>query len=149
MSCSRSAPLTWLVAAVALVAGTGGCEAKSSLSGIVSYDGKVIEEGTVRLFPVNGTLGKGAAGNIVRGEYSIPVDAGLPPGTYSVVITALRETGRWSSAPEVVPIEFGGSGKLEKRKEVVQYIPKKYNRASELEIELVSGDNSRDFQLEK
>ena len=139
----------FLLASLLLAAATVGCGQSVTVSGKVRFDGKPLPEGSIRFFPAKGTPGDGAAAKIVEGDYLIPVDSNLRPGTYSVMIVALKETGKWAYSPDIVPVEFGGTGKREKYKERVQYIPEKYNYSTTLQVVLDQPANSADFQLDK
>ena len=123
-----SAPLAlvlWLSAGVLAASSLAGCgkEARSSLSGKVTLAGKPVTEGAIVLRPLQGTRSPGAITKINGGQYSIGPDVGLVAGKYLVAITATRGDQ--------------------------QYIPDKYNRGSELTVELTAGENTTDFSLEE
>ena len=62
---------------------------------------------------------------------------GPPPGKYRVEIVWYKKTGK-----QVV-----GSDPPNKEDETIQVIPEKYNKASELKVDLTSGSNTHDFPL--
>lgn len=127
-----------------------GCGAESAtLAGSANYDGKPIPEGVVRLMPVKPTTGPGGAGEIVNGQFEIGSDGKLTSGTYKVAVLGMRKTGRRERASEAVPVELGGTGKLEMVEQFEQYIPNKYNRSTQLEITLSAGENRQAFELER
>ncbi len=129
------------VGAMLLVAGCGS-DATSWVAGTCSYDGTPIDEGQIRLFPLEGTPGHGAATRIVQGTYTFEPAAGLVAGEYLVAVSATRATGRMLAGeglpgePDVVP-------------EIEQYIPERYNHASELRLTLEPGENQHDLALAK
>ena len=125
-----------------------GCEKPVSVSGTIRFAGEPISVGSIRFFPVKGTEGEGAATMINEGNYEIPVEQNMLAGTYIVSIFAEKETGRTLLSPDIIPVEDGGTGKREKYKETVQYIPQKYNLASRLEVILEEGENTKDLNLE-
>ena len=129
-----------------------GCENPISVSGTITFEGEPIPQGSIRFFPMPETPGDGASSVIADGAYSIPLDANLLPGKYLVQIYAEKETGRTLLSPEIIPIDEGGTGKQERYKELVQYIPQKYNGDSRLIIELSdhpNPENIEHFELEK
>lgn len=125
-----------------LVAAGCGSGSTSSLSGTCSYGGAPIEEGQIRLFPIDGTPGHGAATRIEQGRYAFDPTAGLVPGNYLVAVSGTRATGRMLAGeglpgePDMVP-------------EIEQYIPERYNHTSELRLTLEPGENHHDFTLPK
>ena len=124
-----------------LVAGCGAGET-SWVSGACSYGGAAIDEGQIRLFPVEGTPGHGAATRIVQGTYAFEPAAGLVPGEYLVAVSATRATGRML-AGEGIP------GEPNTVPEIEQFIPERYNHASELRLTLKPGENHHDLALAK
>jgi hypothetical protein len=123
-----------------VVAAGCGQGATSSLTGTCSYGGAPIEEGQIRLFPIDGTPGHGAATRIEQGRYAFAPTAGLFAGEYLVAVSATRATGRMLAGeglpgePDMVP-------------EILQYIPERYNQDSQLRITLKPGENEHDFTL--
>ena len=130
--------------------------AAASLKGTVKFGGQAVESGVIRLAPGAGTLGAGGASKITNGEFSIPSGETLKSGEHTVLIMATRSTGRKVQAPaiqsEVVNAdgESGAASASSSPKmidETEQYIPEKYNRASELTITLQPGENTKDWDL--
>ncbi len=127
----------WLAFALVLgtIPGCGGSTA--SLSGKVSFEGKPVDNGSIRLDSIGDTQGLPAASPIQAGQYAIPASAGLVPGEYRVTISASRDTGKKRLDPESgqqVPV-------------IQQLIPEKYNSASTLTVKLEAGENTKDFDL--
>ena len=144
-SCFRNRPailLCWLSICVFFVCGILGCGSSGacSLSGQVTFDDQPITDGNIRLNPIEGASGPGGSAKIVDGRYEIPEDGGMLAGKHRVLISATRETGRMVRAENL----GGGPDRIE---QVVQYIPARYNRNSELEVELNLGENTKDFAL--
>ena len=125
---------------LAIICGLAGCDDSSggrhSISGTVTYESEPLAKGNITFLPKNG--GQPAASMVVAGDFSIPAKKGLMPGKYRVEIKARRATGKTFLDEE--------SGKTED--ELVQYLPPKYNRRTELEVTVVRGDrNTFSFEL--
>ncbi|MFM1904620.1 MAG: hypothetical protein RLZZ440_2520 [Planctomycetota bacterium] len=104
----------------------------------MSLGGQELPEGVIRFFPLGD--GIGSDGPIAAGRYAIPADRGLSRGTYRVEISALKATGRR------VPDLDAGPGDM--KDEVIETVPARYNRDSELRVEFDPGAiQSHDFQL--
>ncbi len=114
--------------------------ASCSLSGQVTFEGQPIEDGNIRLNPIEGTPGKGGAAKIVNGAYEIAEGNGMLAGKHQVLISATRGTGRMVRAESL----DGGPSQTE---QIVQYIPARYNHATELVLDLEPGENAEDFPL--
>lgn len=124
------------------VSGCGGEGDPCSVSGEVRFDSQPIAQGDLRLDPVDGTLGPGGSAKIVDGKFVIAQAKGMLAGRYLVRITATRATGRKVKNRENL------SGNQREIEEVVQFIPARYNFASELTLELVSGENTKSLELQ-
>jgi hypothetical protein len=121
-----------------------GCSSEGdpcSLSGQVTFDGKPVEDGDLRLDPIQGTPGQAVPAWISGGKYEIPLEAGLLAGKYRAWITATRRTGRIIRPAEPMP------GEPREWPHEVQYIPAKYNEQSKLELTLTPGENTHEFVL--
>jgi len=128
--------------ALCLVVGCGGGN-PCSVGGQVTFDGQPIEDGNIRLDPIEESLGASGAAKITGGKYSIPQDKGMLAGKHQVRISATRSTGRMVPVAEVLEGE-----PQEMREEIIQYIPARYNQESELTVELAPGENTKDFDLQ-
>ena len=137
-----------------LVAGCSSGEV-STLKGQVTFGGEPLADGTIRLVPQAGATGQGAAGTITNGSYEIAGGAGLTPGKYQVVIAATREATPEEAAARQTGEEEentpNAEGEVDKGDSApkVQLIPAKYNLRSELTLDVVAGENTKDFALEK
>ncbi|NLE38203.1 MAG: hypothetical protein GX621_09290 [Pirellulaceae bacterium] len=111
---------------------------RRGIEGTVTLDGQPIPEGYIKLVPLEGTRGPTAGASIVDGRFSIDAAKGTFVGTFRVEILATRETGRQAFdtlAKEAYTVRE-------------QYIPAKYNTASELTAEISdSGPNLLGFEL--
>jgi hypothetical protein len=121
-----------------------GCGYRSSLervyvSGSVSYAGQPIEIGQIRFIPVEPTRAPITVENIRDGAYETDKSGGVPVGNFRVEIR-MFDRHEYENAPRVPGTPS-----------VKQLLPNKYNRDSELTINIESGSDSieKDFNLEK
>lgn len=122
-----------LVASAVIFAGCGpGGPATHSVTGSVTFDGTPVAEGEIIFRDAAGQM-KSYGGRITDGKYAFDSE----PGKKKVEITAMRdvpgEMDTTSNPGEEVPLRE-------------QYIPEKYNDASELTTE-VTGSAPIDFDL--
>ena len=122
--------------------GCGG-NSLSPVTGEVTYGGEPIADGEIRFIPqTDSSDGPGITGaKITDGTYSVPAQKGVLAGTSRVEIYARKNTGRKLKAVPPAPI-----GSL--IDESIQYIPRDYNTASTLTVEIKAGANEFDFDLE-
>ena len=99
---------------------TQGDPNKASVSGMVTFNGEPIANGSITFIPTEGNGGPSAGGSILAGKYSIAQSKGPMIGMNRVEIVAVRETGK---------------------------IPAKYNEISELTEDLKQGHNEIHFEL--
>lgn len=121
--------------------GPGGEPRRAAIQGFVTFDGAPLDEGVVVLMPAEGTKGPTAGSAVAKGGFSIAAAGGPAVGRYRVEVRALRKTGRRVKAVVAV-------GGQKEREEFEQFIPAKYNTASELEVEIKPGRNTMTLQLE-
>ena len=128
------------VCTILAIVGVGGCRNASSLdvhpvAGKVTFDGQPVEDGLITFNGVSGDT-RGFAGRIERGLYKVETFA----GPMKVSITAQREIpGKFIQAAPDQP------------KEPVreQYIPTRYNEATELQADVPRGGiRELNFDLE-
>ncbi len=154
--------LWMLVGAIAVIVsiGCGGAgTGTASLSGSVTLDGEPLAEGTIQLRPTGGAAGVGGTSDITNGSYSIPVGSGLDPGAHSVVIMAMRPATPEEMAKQAQDINMDEPEAGEEEEEdavtpeppspMTQYLPAKYNSQTTLTADIVAGENTKDFPLEK
>jgi len=125
----------------AVLTGCDGRVSKVAVSGSVTYDGEPIADGQVAFEPRG--EGRMEFGIITDGKYSIPQEFGLVPGTYLIRITGNRPTGQMAKLDSFVTDDRS-------REIFEQFLPAKYNAASQLEVEIPAESHvTQDFQLEK
>lgn len=124
--------------------GGGGIE-RAPVSGKVTFDGTPVEKGLIVMTPTGETKGPSSGAEIKNGEYSIPRETGLVPGTYKVEITASKSVGRIEV--QGVAGATGGLSGSQTAENLVMYIPEKYNTQSTLTYTVKSGSNTENFTL--
>jgi hypothetical protein len=136
-----SPPLTrpvpnWTAAAtvalsLALVGGCGGgATDRCDISGMVTLDRVPLANGAITFRPVG--AGQTTGATIEAGEFAIVGEKGPKFGKYRVEILAYRPTGKKIPDPD-------NPGAL--ADEIEQVIPARYNRDSQLEIEITPQSN--------
>lgn len=136
--------LTLLIVISGTAAVNAGCgnsgPPRVAVSGIVTLDGRPIEQGAISFVPAADSKQPSAGAEISSGEYSIPATSGPSAGKYRVEIRWSRPTGKQvelgSPAPPGTLVD-----------EVKEAIPAKYNSQSTLVEELEPGENSLHFDL--
>jgi hypothetical protein len=81
-------------------------------------DGQPVEVGTISFRPTAGSGGKTAGAAINVGQFQLPSDHQLAPGSYSVAVQASKKSGRTFKDPMngedvnvVIPLELSDSPK--------------------------------------
>ena len=125
----RWAPL--VVFAAGLLAGCGERDAgvRGSVRGRVTLDGSPLAAGWVTFEPTAGTSGPTAGGEIAKGVLSIKTAKGPAIGTNLVRISSMQPTGK--------KVPGGAAGGLVD--ELAEIVPKHYNTATTLEVEIKKG----------
>lgn len=127
----------WLaaLAATPLLSGCGDDGPKRAVvRGKVSYNGKPVEEGTIRFLIDNRAT---AQGEIKGGAYKIDHLGGVPVGSGKVEIEGFQNTDKVvHNNPTGVKVY-----------EAKQVLPPKYNKKTELTVEITEGENEKDFDL--
>lgn len=145
MTAIRTFPIYTGIPIVFLTIFIVGCNSDSRtmhISGIVSFQDKPIEKGTIEFIPTDGTPGPSTGGPIKDGRYDVAAVHGpREAGTYQVRITAMKKTGK-----TMANIMVSGGPRLELEE---NYIPSKYNRESTLKITVTAEAASKgiDFAL--
>jgi hypothetical protein len=124
-----------LLASLSLVAGCSGEPPTGEVTGTVTVDGKVPADGSsITLFPTDGK--SPSAGDVLDkdGKYRVKVAV----GTARVEIRVPRPVGK----PKAVKAGPGAEGYF-----VEESLPAKYNDESELQLDVHSGNNPKDYEL--
>jgi len=119
--------------------GCHGRPAPAGLEGVVTFQDKPVAKGAIRLVNEDGTPGPGGVAPIVDGHYQILEGSGLYTGSYIVAIYGFQETGRMIKVDDSSP----------ERPEERQYLPRRYNDASQERLFLQPGLNTQNFDLAK
>lgn len=120
-----------------------GCDTSGRfpLAGKVQYAEQPIDYGYIQFSPLPGTVGPTSGADIKEGAYRIPAEQGLMRGSYRVSIQAWKRAKSWSIDPVTGERTEGGDMK--------QFLPVKYNDDSELTIEIGTGTDTFDFDLDQ
>lgn len=127
-----------MLAVVATGCGKSGVE-RVYVSGKATYDGKPIEIGQIRFVPVSPATGPVTIERIEDGAYATKTTGGVTIGTHRVEMR-MYDSHEYETAPRVA-----GSASVK------QLLPDKYNRNSELTLNVDGGAGSieHDFELAK
>lgn len=139
---SRILPLTLLV----LCAGCSRSALdKVVVAGNVSYDGAPVQNGEIMFYPMTGTHGPMSGASIKDGHYEANGKGGVPVGSHRVVIRGFRSAAVAGKAA-MTAASVGVEGGIRE-----QYIPKKFNSESTLEVKIDGNESSanHDFDLAK
>lgn len=120
--------------------GRAGDPRRAAVQGFVTFDGAPLETGVVVMLPAGDTKGPTAGSAVSNGSFSIAAASGPVTGRYRIEIKALRKTGR-----QVKTVVSVGGRQVREASE--QFIPAKYNKDSELEIEIKPGRNKISLEL--
>lgn len=125
-----------------LLFGVAGCgqdgPARGDVSGKVTIAAEPIVTGLITFIPELGVEGPPAEFAIVNGNYSSSKQhAGPPIGRNKVTFYAQKKTGR--KVKSVDGSEYD---------EYAELVPRKYNEESATFVDVVSGSNTFDFDLE-
>jgi hypothetical protein len=145
----RNTSLAWILRfvacglALAILAGCGPKSDRLRIHGTVALDGQPLDKGSIRFTPATPTSGEQSlsAGAMIRdGEFDIPQEQGLPPGTYRVSISSPDTSGK------KVPYSPGqGAPTI---MVAPDRIPVSYNMNSEHTIDLeASGKHDFEFDI--
>lgn len=119
-----------------------GCNdsGRLSLNGTVTFDGEPVEKGYVQFSPLPGTTGPTAGADVQDGAYEVASVRGLFEGSYRVDVQAWVRSGKVSIDPVTGEKTVGGDLK--------QILPSRYNKDSELTIDISGGQRTFDFNLD-
>ena len=147
---------SFLVIGLCLTSGCGGGAAyegpeRAAVKGSVTFDGSPLAYGTLTFVPAGGE-GRRASGLVTDGSYSIVEGQGPNVGKYKVEILGYEKApatgGEEGEEGEVSEQESSDDEEQTEGESVgAQILPEKYNVATELEVEITSGENTHDFTL--
>jgi hypothetical protein len=134
--------ILWALSVSAFFGVIAGCGERPPqrvvVSGSVTYQNKPVEFGDIVFQPLSEDAGKWfAQGKIIGGKYSMGAAHGPLVGKNLVQIRGYKMTGRKR-------LDIAGKSLSEAPKmidELIPYIPEKFNEASEITIEIKSGNN--------
>lgn len=129
---------TVVLVLVVLISGCGQSTGdRLGLSGTVRFQGAPLQSGTIEFASADA---KQLTGSTIKdGKYSVPAAQGLPPGKYTVRISASQEEGATPTGPP---------GPESMTQQAKSLIPPQYNVDSTLTAEVTEGgDNVFDFDL--
>ena len=112
-------------------------QGRLAVSGNVAINGEPLKQGTISFNPTNDTEVKTpSSAPIKEGKYTLPVDKGLAPGTYTVMLFSTEGTGVFDESDPMRP-------EIHKT-----LIPDKYNVASKERVTVSQGATTFDFDLD-
>jgi hypothetical protein len=119
-----------------------GCRPKSDrlpLSGKVLLNGQPLDSGSIRFGSSGGQKIFSSGTEITNGEYHIPKEKGVPPGTYRVEIS--------SPDTKAPPIVVRLPGQPPSSPIAPERIPAEYNTNSNKTVEVSTSSTSFDFDI--
>lgn len=123
-------------ALLALFIATIGCSDQDNgqVTGMVRIDGAPVEKGTITFIPADGK-GQTAGGEIKAGKYSVRVGVGKMKVSISMPVEDKRKKlYPTADSPEMWMYREG--------------LPARYNEQTELELDVKSGTNQKDWDLQ-
>lgn len=134
-------PALLMAGGLIAVAGCGPANNRLPISGEVTLDGAPLDSGSIH-FTSKGSEKLVTSGAMIEnGEFNIPQEKGLPPGTYFVEISSPD-----ASAPLVV--YQGGPGQPRLPPTAPERIPADYNANRTIEV-TEDGDNNFRFDIDR
>ena len=129
------------IALIALTLGAVcGCgPGASSLTGGVTLDGQPLADGSLLLTPVDMNKGTAAGCEIKGGKYALSGAQAPAPGKYKAEVHANRKSGKQ------VQKAMGQKGEM--MDELVEAVAPRFNKATELTVEVKPGANTADFAV--
>jgi hypothetical protein len=126
---------SWCIGILLSIAVAGGCGNRSKLervrvTGRASFAGKPIDIGQIRFIPIETTRAPITVENVRNGAFAAETSGGVPVGKYRVEIR-MFDSEEYQNAPRTP----GSPG-------IKQLLPAKYNRDSELTLEIPSGSGA-------
>jgi hypothetical protein len=134
-----------LMLAVALiwlpfVSGCGPHSDRRAVNGKITVNGAALDEGEIRFASVGGEKVSASGTHIENGQYQIPQEKGLRPGTYRVEISAPDKSKPAAS--------YSAPGQPRAPATAQERIPAEYNTNSKKTVDVTAdGDNHFDFDI--
>lgn len=128
--------LACIVAVYLCLTGCGSQNGLTEVGGVITYDGKPVQKGTISFLPADGN-GPTAAAIVTDGRYSVRV----APGKKQVRIEGFKVLGQ-----RRLHVEDPTSPMVDIQEQI---LPEHCNTKSDLTREIVSGVKDCDFALEK
>ena len=128
--------LRWLIACSLCIGLFSGCgDSGISIRGKITINGKPLESGEIKFLPLNSVDNEHAGAVVTNGEYVVENNERLKEEEHQVQVRAFRPTGKklWDG--------MGDGTNKTMVEEIAQFIPNRYNDASELKVSLKKGDN--------
>jgi hypothetical protein len=138
-SLSWRAGIAAVAAALVVCTGCGSGSDRLPISGEVTLDGTPLDSGAIRFTSMGGEKVLATGAVVQNGEFAIPADKGLPPGTYHLEITSPDE----SAQPVMVRGPQGERGMPTQP----DRIPPEYNFESNKTVE-VKADEHNHFKFD-
>ncbi|MCI0748816.1 MAG: hypothetical protein L0Y58_25700 [Verrucomicrobia subdivision 3 bacterium] len=140
LSFASRAALPAVAMLMAMIAGCGPTSDRLPISGRITLDGEPLDSGSIRFTSLEGQELLASGALIQNGQYQIPQEKGLRPGTYRVEMSSPD-----TKAPPVIvraaPGDMGIPAAPER-------IPPAYNADSQQTVEVTTdGDNRFDFDI--
>ena len=140
---SKRGPYLGLIAVVFLTGCGNNPLGREPIEGTITLHGVPLDQGAIEFRPLEKKGGVSSGAVITNGKYSVPIEKGLPPGEYRVMI--------FSAAADTSPAPSGppGSNPMGGPRPTIERIPPKYNVASKVIAEVTDGGENRfDYTIE-
>ena len=108
---------------------------RAEVYGVVTLDGKPVEQGVINFFPTGDNKGPSAGSTIEGGRYEIASEKGVVVGANRVSISSVQATGRKIQSVDAV------------HEERLEAVPPQYNSQSSLTHDVQPGTNELNFEL--
>jgi len=126
-----------LLFSISLLVGCGG-DGRINVAGAVTVDGTPVKHGSISFIPIEETTGPTAGALIRDGSYEVVPGKGPMAGKFRVEILAVKEA-------EKAGIDIVTGEKVAQR---VQFLPDRFNKKSDMTVEISSDRDTYDFPLE-
>lgn len=142
-------PTAVALASLLLVGGCGSKVENVPVEGTVTFNGKKVVNGDIRLVPETGTIGAAASAPIVDGKFQISNKGGVPLGVHRVILRAFIVEGVGAAAGnaqgDLLTVNLGSGERLSmpvyRFEGRPQFLPPEYNERAGLTIS-VTGDQN-------